>query len=425
MTPLQHPSRRALIGLAAAGSLSACATTSEGPSDAMEDDEDLFPELHDQRHTVHPISDGERRARRERLSGLLPRFGADALLCEGGATMEYLTGVSWGHSERLFGLVVTSDSEPFWICPAFEAGRAERRVGAVGGAIVPWDEHEYAWAPLAAALRARGVERVAIEPRLRHFAAENLGAAHGRERLVSGQALLQELRGRKDAHELALLRRANELTQAAIVAAATELRPGMTGADVARLMRTAQQRLGLTGVWVLALVGPAAASPHGGYPDRPMAKGDVILVDTGGGLLGYQSDNTRTWCLGGQVPGQVERAWNVVRDAQARAFDAMRPGVPCREIDAAARRVIAEAGYGDGYAALTHRLGHGIGMEGHEEPYLDGGNGLPLAPGMTFSDEPGIYLEGRFGVRIEDIVAVTEDGAEHFGTWQAGPASPA
>jgi Xaa-Pro dipeptidase len=427
---MEAPTRRDLIGLAAAGSLGACAAPATAAAPPTKDDDPLFSELENQRHSVAPISPAERAARRARLGELLPRHGADALLCEGGATMRYLTGVDWGHSERLFGLVVTADGEPLWICPAFEEGRARRQIEAVGGAVHAWDEHEYAFGLLASVLRARGVDRVAIEPRLRYFAAENLAAAFeaarfSRERLVSGQSLVAELRGRKDAHEIALLRRANELTQQAIAAAAEHLQPGMTGSDVARLMRSAQQQLGLTGVWVLALVGPAAASPHGGFEDRSMEPGDVILVDTGGSLHGYQSDITRTWCLGGQVSADVERAWLTVRDAQRRAFEAMRPGVPCRDLDALARRVIAAAGYGEGYAALTHRLGHGIGMEGHEEPYIDGGNALPLAPGMTFSDEPGIYLEGRFGVRIEDIVVVTEDGADHFGEWQPGPAAPA
>jgi Xaa-Pro dipeptidase len=191
------------------------------------------------------------------------------------------------------------------------------------------------------------------------------------------------------------------------------------------MMRRAQERLGLSGVWVLPLIGPDAALPHGGPTGRSITKGDLILVDTGGSFQGYQSDNTRTWSFDGPPTADALRGWNTVRDAQKRAYEAMRPGVACGDIDRAARAVIEGAGYGQGYAAFSHRLGHGIGLEGHEEPYLDGGNKLLLAAGMTFSDEPGIYLPGRFGIRLEDIVVVTEDGADHFGSWQVSPTSPA
>jgi Xaa-Pro dipeptidase len=232
------------------------------------------------------------------------------------------------------------------------------------------------------------------------------------------------LRGRKDAHELALLRRASELTQLAIAAVARTLRRGDSAAEVARRMHRAQARLGLEGTWVLALVGPSAAFPHGGDQERSIGRGELLLVDTGGSLHGYQSDVTRTWAVEGPVGAEEERAWNAVRDAQRRAFEAIRPGVPCREIDRVARSTIEAAGFGSGYEALTHRLGHGIGLEGHEDPYFDGGSEVLLEPGMTLSDEPGIYLYGSFGVRLEDIVAVTEAGADHFGRWQASPAAP-
>jgi Xaa-Pro dipeptidase len=251
-----------------------------------------------------------------------------------------------------------------------------------------------------------------------------LAEEFGSERVVSGRVVVRDLRGRKDDHEIALLRGVNELTQEAILAVSQRLRPGMTDRDIGAWIRRAQERLGLRGVWVLPLLGETAAYPHGRPEGRTLEPGDLLLVDTGGSLHGYQSDNTRTWIFDGKPTREVARGWNAVRDAQKSAFETMRPGIPCRAIDAAARNVLARAGFGRGYENFAHRLGHGIGMDGHEEPYLDGGNELLMEPGMTFSDEPGIYLPGEYGIRLEDIVVVTKAGADHFGNWQAGPLSP-
>ena len=442
--PGDVPDRRRFLGLgagAAAGSLAACTgvpVSGDEPDDEAAEGRDrldeLFADLRDRSGEHAPISPAERAARRARLAGLLDDAGVDALICEAGATMTYLAGVTWGRSERMFGLVCLADGSHFWICPAFEASRARGRITAAFSApgdeeaaepaLVPWDEHEYAFAPLAAELARRGVDRVAFDPRARLFLAEGTAEAHGARRVVSGRAIVERLRGVKDDHELALLRAANELTQEAITAVAERLEPGITDRELGTRMRRAQERLGLTGTWVLPLLNEDAALPHGSAGDAVLARGDLVLVDTGGSLHGYASDNTRTWIFDGSPSAEVERAWHTVRDAQRRAFEAIRPGRRCREIDAVARAAIAEAGYGAGYAALTHRLGHGIGLEGHEAPYLDGGSDVVLVPGMTFSDEPGIYVPGRHGIRIEDIVAVTDAGADHFGSWQPGPRFP-
>lgn len=422
--------RQALLGAALLGaSATSCAAAhaareSDNSAQALE----LFPELTDQRPLHQPIREEERAARRARLGKILTQRGVDAFVCEGGATMTYLAGVSWGKSERAFALVVLADGSHLWICPAFEAEKARLSIagpGKPGGAIVTWDEHEYAWKPFAAALRERRVERVAVDPALRVFIADELAREHGRERVQLGRAEVIALRAAKDAHELELLRRANELTQAAIVAASQHIRLGMTGAEAGRLISAAQQKLGLVDVWRLALVGAAAAYPHGDNSSVKLQRGDFFLVDTGGSFHGYQSDNTRTWCVEGQPSSEQLRAWNAVRDAQRHAFEALRPGVACGDIDRVARASLVRSGYGEGYQHLTHRLGHGIGLEGHEDPYFDGGSEVRLEPGMTLSDEPGIYVYGSFGVRLEDIVVVTADGADSFGTWQRGPESPA
>ncbi len=435
--PELHPHRREVLAfgaglgaLAGSGCRAASSPVERGErGEPVEPDEldELFSDLVDQSGRWRPISAQEKGARLERLGQILDEHDVEALLIEPGSTLSYLSDVGWGRSERLFALIVLADGSCFWISPAFEAPRAERRIAAAAGPagpVVTWDEHEYAWQPLAAALHERGVTRLAIEPQARAFVAQRMAEAFGAERVLPGWSIARALRGRKEPRELELMRAASELTQQAIAAVSERLRPGLTDREFGAWIRAAQRRLGLENTWVLPLLGENAAYPHGEPEGRVLEKGTVILVDTGGALHGYQSDITRTWVFGGPPGLEVERAWNTVRSAQRSAFERMAPGIPAREIDGAARAVIEGAGYGSGYAAFSHRLGHGIGLEGHEEPYLDGGNALLLEPGMTFSDEPGIYLPGRFGIRLEDIVAVTETGADHFGRWQQSPRTP-
>ncbi len=423
------PSRRNLLefgaGIATGGILVGCAANA-----AREDGEpaELFAGLADPRPPLAPISAGERALRRARLGRILAAHGLDALLIEPGATLRYLTDVRWGFSERLFALVVLADGSHFWVAPAFEVARARRQFeaqGGPGGDVLGWDEHEYPFVPLAAELRRRGTTRVGAEPWVRYRFVHELARALGQPSLPLAHDVVIELRARKEPRELELLRRANELTHLALEAVHASLSGPLSSAEVRARVRAAQTKLGLVDLWDLTLVGPASADPHGGSGDDRLDAGEVLLVDTGGALHGYQSDNTRTWVPFGEVPSDVLAAWNAVRDAQRRAFDAIRPGVRCRELDAIARQSLERAGFGPGYRTFTHRLGHGIGLEGHEDPYLDGGSEVVLAPGMTFSVEPGVYLPGRFGIRLENIAAVTEDGAEVFASWQQGPRSPA
>jgi len=426
--PARPLDRRSLLLAPPAGLLAACAaprpraaaTEGEAELDA------LFPDLGDQSARWQPIQAGEKRPRLARAARALAAAGADALLIEPGPTLSWFSDVEWGRSERLFALVVLADGSCFWLCPAFEAPRAAARIAAGGpeGPLVTWDEHEYAFEPLAAALAVRRVERLLVAPDARAFVLERTARAHGAARTELGLELVRTLRGTKDARELELLRGACELTLRAIRAVAERLEPGLDDHTLGRWITHAQRRLGLRNVWCLPLVGPGAAAPHGEPEGRRLAPGTGVLVDTGGALHGYQSDLTRSWHLGGSAEPEFLRAWRAVRTAQERAFARLAPGVPCREIDRAARAALSEAGYPGGYEVFGHRLGHGIGLEGHEEPYLDGGNALLLEPGMTFSDEPGIYLPGRLGVRLEDIVAVTESGARALSEWQEHPERP-
>jgi len=417
-------------------SLSACAelvadasqhscqdTSAEGAESAEREAEldELFADLSDQRHTVLPISSEERATRRARLGQLLADSDRDALVVETSATMEYLTGITWSRSERLFALVVLADGSIFWVCPAFEAARARLGIDAPdgpGGEVIAWDEHEYAFAPLAAELNRRRATRICIEPSMRYT------FVGGQDPAPAARALVTELRGRKDAHEVAIMRRANELTQEAIIAASRHIQAGLTGDEIGRLVRHAHQRLGLTGHWDLSLIGPAAAYPHGENRNTVLKRGDAILIDTGGALHGYQSDNTRSWVFDAEPTERQATVWHAVRDSQRAAFDAIAPGVIAGDVDRVARTSLEACGLTRGYSTFTHRLGHGIGMEGHEDPYFDGGSEVILASGMTLSLEPGIYLQGELGIRIEDIIAVTEEGVTAFGDWQRGPHSP-
>lgn len=424
--------RRSLL-LASTAVAAACASSTKGPKEgAQAADErarrdERFAHLRQVAHGQTPISAEERAARRARAAQLLQLSGAEAVLVEPGPTLSWLTGVSWGRSERLFALLLFADGAYLWISPAFEASRARAKTAAADAAglgLLEWAEHEHPWRPLAAELVKRGVQRLLVENSVRHMCVARL-AREWNGRIELGDAWLVALRGRKDAHELALLRRANELTQLAIREVAATLEPGLTGDEVGARMASAHTALGMGPGWCLALVGEAAALPHGDNSPRPLRAGDLLLVDTGATLFEYQSDETRTWCVAGTPAEEARRAWQATRDAQQAAYEAIRPGAPCREVDAAARASLERAGFGGGYSALTHRLGHGIGVEGHEDPYFDGGSEVVLEPGMAFSDEPGVYREGRYGVRIEDIVFVTETGADHCGTWQRDWTSPA
>jgi Xaa-Pro dipeptidase len=216
----------------------------------------------------------------------------------------------------------------------------------------------------------------------------------------------------KDEHELALMQLANEVTLAAYHATWQAIKDDMTQADVSRLISQAHDRLGFPG-GASVQTGEWSALPHGSVAPQQIRQGTIVMIDGGCEVEGYASDITRTFVLG-SPSDKMRRVFDIVHRAQTVALAAARPGVECQAVDAAARRVITEAGYGPGYMYFSHRVGHGIGMDGHEWPYLVGGNTLALEPGMTFSDEPGIYIRGEFGMRLEDDMVITPDGARLF-----------
>ncbi|HLT39514.1 MAG TPA: Xaa-Pro peptidase family protein [Enhygromyxa sp.] len=436
--------RRFFAGLGALGAAAAlpgcrrtdeCTTTSNpehghaGPTAAGhgEADETQAPASADDRFAalagfcagVQPIATAEYEQRIERVRARLTDARQAALIVEAGVDMRYFGGPAWGLSERPLLLVIPRVGEPTLHGPAFEHGTLEARQGALRLAIRTWHEHESPYAVVRKTLddaRLGRRETVAIGPTMRSFVADGLRSDGGCT-LGSGAAAIESCRRIKSSAELALLRRANEATKVALAAAAPLARAGMSEAELADVIRSAQRAAGLDNVWVLALFGPNAAYPHGTPEGRTLAEGDLILVDTGGFLHGYASDITRTWAFPSveAIDEPRRKAWAVVHQAQTAALEQIRPGVRCAEVDAAAREVVAKAGFDPDYGVFTHRLGHGIGMEVHEAPYLVRDAEHRLEVGNTMSNEPGIYVPGGFGIRLEDIVAVGEDGPEVFG----------
>ncbi len=358
---------------------------------------------------VVPVDAGEYSRRVASIRDELDAAELAAVVLEPGPNMQYVAGVHWGRSERPFLWALRADGQQAWICPSFEQRSAAERLPE-DAQVLLWQEHEDPFAIAEGFVGSKAA--VAVDPDARGFIFAGL-AAH-----VPGARLDAEpvaaVRLRKSDAEIARLRRANEATKAAIAVAASRLHVGMTQSAFAAEVTAAQEAAGLEQVWCLALFGPAASFPHGTREDRTLRTDDVVLVDTGGSLHGYRSDVSRTWTVG-TPSGAVEVAWNAVAQAQAEALTQIRDGVACGEPDARARAVIEHAGFGRGYERFTHRLGHGIGLQVHEPPYLRPENARVLRPGMTMSNEPGVYMPGAFGVRIEDIVVVTPRGADVLG----------
>ena len=359
--------------------------------------------------------DQEFAARRERACEAMRRAGLDLLVFEAGLNMRFFSGVGWGRSERPVLYALFADGEQAWTGPAFEAARIREKAGAQAKLAV-WEEQANPYEACRDLLSGLGgkTHRIGLDPNMRLFVADGIRKAFPKSKVVDGAPAIASVRMVKTPAELVRLRRANEATKAALAHASTMIGVGMGEGEAKTIIRDAQEAAGLRNIWVLALFGPNAAFPHGTANERSLREGDLALVDTGGDLHGYQSDITRTWAPAG-ASDRAKKAWDVVLAAQSAALGMIKAGNRCGMADQAARKVITDAGFGQGYEQFTHRLGHGIGIQGHEQPYLRMGNDRILEVGMTMSDEPGIYVPGEFGVRIEDIVAVTESGAEVFG----------
>jgi len=380
------------------------------PKELLGQDAGQIPNLAQQ---AKPISREEYVERQERARRFMHDAGISALMLIGGTSLNYFTGTQWGTSERLFAAIIPAKGEMAFVTPAFEKDRALEQIKFASD-VRTWQEDESPYKLVAQILKDRGISagHLGIEETIDFRFSNGVAQAAPALELVSADPVTARCRRIKTAHELDLIRLANRITLRAYEIALKSLREGMTHVELGQKIAAAHRELGAPG-YALVLFGAGSALPHGTVMPQKLKEGDIVLIDGGCSLLGYQSDITRTTVFGKPSEKQL-KVWEIVKRAQAAALKTARPGVACEEVDRAARKVIEEAGYGPGYKYFTHRVGHGIGMDGHEWTYLVGGNKTKLEVGMTFSDEPGIYIPGEFGVRHEDIMSINEGGAELF-----------
>jgi Xaa-Pro aminopeptidase len=360
---------------------------------------------------LKPITADEFRGRLEHAQQLMNELkpGFDALFFAPGTSLYYFTGIHWGLSERLAGMVLPRAGKPVAFCPGFEEGRFREQLRFPMEVRV-WQEDESPTELAAKALADQGIRtgRLGVEETAYFTFSDHLRAAAPGFEYVSADPVTIACRGRKSAHELELMRLACEATFDVYKPVFAALREGMSQDDIAHLVEAGFAKMGLRG-GALVLLGPSAALPHGTVHPQTLKEGDVVLIDGGCGVDGYASDVTRMTVMG-KPSEKIAKAYEYVRAAQDAALDAARAGRLSGTVDDAARAVIINAGYGPGYKYFTHRLGHGIGLDGHEHPYLVKGSKTNLQANMTFSNEPGIYVVGEFGMRCEDDMVIMPDG---------------
>jgi Xaa-Pro dipeptidase len=402
----------ATIGLAQPGM--AFAAQSEGNSKQQE----AIARLKSRKAEAQPITTAEREQRMERARQLMAENKLDAIMIAGGTSLVYFTNIHWWMSERLFAIILPVKGNPFYVCPAFEEDRAREQIAAGPGGtnaeVRTWHEDESPYQRIAEGLKDRKLTagNMGMEETVRYVFSEGLSKAAPGLHLASATPVTAGCRMIKSPHELQLMKLANEVTLAAYEAAYLSTKEGMTQNDFGAMVQAAHSQQGFQGGASIQ-VGENSALPHGSAKPQVIREGTILLMDGGCVAEGYESDISRTVVLG-KPTDKMKQVFDIVHKAQSAALAAAKPGVQCQAVDAAARKVITDAGYGPDYKHFTHRVGHGIGMDGHEWPYLVRGNMLPLAPNMTFSDEPGIYIRGEFGVRLEDDMHITDNGAELF-----------
>lgn len=413
-------SRRSLLRFAAAGALATAIRSTPASAQQGEMHSKLprsLAGLQSMAHEAKPISLDERKARIAKAQRLMTDNKIDAILLAGGTSLVYFTGMHWGNSERLFVTVIPAAGKSFCVCPSFEEDRAREQLnrGPLESAeVLTWHEDESPYKLVAEGLQALGKSTgvLGVEERTPWAFSDATAKAAPAVHLTSATPVTAGCRMIKSAHELDLMSLANRATLKVYEAVYRALEPGMTQEDAGKLIDAAYHRIGFRGEASVE-VGPASALPHGSETPQTIRENSLVMIDDGCLVEGYNSDITRTFVLG-RPTDKMKRVFDIVRRAQSAALQASRPGAECQAVDAAARKIVVAAGYGPDYKFFSHRVGHGIGMDGHEWPYLVRGNTLRLEPNMTFSDEPGIYVPGEFGMRLEDDMHITEGGAELF-----------
>ncbi len=365
-----------------------------------------------------PIDAAERATRLAQAQALMRRNGIGAVVVEPGSSMIYFTGVSWHRSERPTLAILPATGRPCLVTPFFERPSVEQTLGVPADVRV-WQEDENPFAVAAGFLAERGLAkgRLGVEETVRFFIADGLAQQLSGATIVSANPVVRGCRMVKTPAEIALMQATTDVTIAAYRYVHPRIRAGMTNHDIAAMMDAATMALGGSPEFSLVLIGPAAAPPHGSRAPQVAADGAVVLMDCGCTVQGYQSDISRTFVFGTPSDAQ-RRVWNHVAKGQQIAFAAAKVGASAGSVDDAVRDYYASLGYGPGYRlpGLSHRTGHGIGLDGHEPVNLVHGETTPLAPGMCFSDEPGLYLPGKFGVRLEDCFHMTDTGPRWFST---------
>ena len=406
---MTNVSRRTWFGMAAAGAalgVSARLGAADAPAQ----------KLTSLTSNARPIGAQEHAARVAKVQSLMQRRKIAALLVEAGATLEYFTGVRWWRSERTTAALIPAEGGVIIVTPYFEEPSI-RETLQVSADVRSWKEDQSPFELIASALRDRAASgSLAVEATTRFFIIDHVVKALGGGReVVPGDELVRTCRIVKSAAELALMQSANDVTIAALKHVHGRIDAGMSGVEIMKMLVAATEALGGSHQFSLVLLNEASAYPHGSEKPQTVRKGSVVLVDTGCAVHGYQSDISRTWVFGEPSPRQRE-IWNTVKRGQEIALETAKIGVPIGELDKAVRAFYEGKGWSKDYGlpGTSHRTGHGIGMEGHEHPYVVRSDMTPLAAGMCFSDEPGIYIPGEFGVRMEDCCYMTEAGPKLF-----------
>jgi len=411
-------SRRNFLG---GGGAAGLLLTSSNAFAGASEDTSLPPSialLKSRKSEATPVTREERQARQDRARQLMKENNLDAIVLMPGTSLQYFAGIHWWGGERMFALVLPAKGNAFYVCPAFEEGRAREQIVKAPDGDRPdmriWQEDENPYERIAQGLKDRDIAtgRIGVEETIRFVFTEGMSKAAAQATFPSATSVTAGCRMIKSAHEIALMRLASEVTLSAYEAAYRAVKDGMTQQQLEDLVSQAHERLGFQG-YADAQVGEFSAFPHGSLTPQTVHEGTIVLMDGGCSVEGYQSDITRTYVLG-KASDKMKQVFEIVRKAQSAALAAAKPGAECGSVDAAARKVITDAGYGPDYKYFTHRLGHGLGMDGHEWPYLVRGNPFKLLRDVTTSNEPGIYIRGEFGVRLEDDMHITENGAELF-----------
>jgi len=365
---------------------------------------------------IASISTFEREERIAKAQKLMRKEGFSAIVLEPGAAMDYFTGIQWWRSERLTAVVIPRDGDIAVVCPFFEEPSIRESL-SVGDDVRVWQEHESPFVKVSQILKDRGVDKgkIGFENTVRYFVLEKTMSLLPDVSHSSANPITLGCRMYKSTHELQILHKANEVTLRAYEYVYGQLEIGMTQSEVKSLMKSTLSNLGGNSPWCLALFNEASAFPHGTKKEQLIKNGSIVLMDSGCSVHGYQSDISRTFVVGSATK-QQRHVWETVRQGQEIAFNKAKVGVEAGLVDDAVRKYYESLNFGPKYKlpGLSHRTGHGIGMEGHESINFVHGERTPLAKGMCFSNEPGIYLPDQFGVRLEDCLYMGEKQAHWF-----------